>query len=185
MKKIVIINGSPHKSGKTMTLVGDILKTSVNNEFETKSYDLSSMQIKGCQGCYSCKKTGKCIVKDDMHLIYQDIENADGIIFATPVFIWQMTAQMKLVIDRLYAFMKQDYTSYLAPNKKFLFVVTFGGGNMDQYRSYFDMTCKSLKFIGFGEYKYVIAGGLKESQELYEGSNILIDTSEISTWLLS
>jgi len=92
---------------------------------------------------------------------------------------------MKLAVDRFYAYMKQDYSSFLPPNKKVLFVVTYGGGDMSQYQKYFDSTCKSLKFLGFGEYKILITGGLREPKELLERSEVLSEAKEMGEWLLS
>jgi multimeric flavodoxin WrbA len=184
MKKFVILNGSPHKIGNTMALVNEVEKTMENKEVEMKSHNLNTMQIRGCQGCYGCRTTDKCIIKDDMQQIYQDIDDADGIIFATPVFMWQMSAQLKLVIDRLLPYLKEDYSSYLSPNKKVLFAVTYGGGILSQYQEYFDLTCKSLVFLGFGEYKILITGGLSEPKELLERSEVLTEIKELGEWLL-
>lgn len=185
MKKIIVLNGSPHKTGNTMSLVNEVLKTIENKEIEIKTYNLNTMQISGCHGCYACKKTGKCIIKDDMQQIYQDIDDADGIIFATPVYICQMTAQLKLAVDRLFPYLKEDYSSYLSPNKKVLFVVTYGGGNMSQYQQYFDLTGKSLELVGFSKYKILITGNLSEPKELLERSEVLSEAKEMGEWLLS
>lgn len=185
MKKIVVLNSSPHKTGSTMTLVNELLKTIEHKETEIKTYNLNTLQISGCQGCYACKKTGKCIIKDDMQQIYQDIDDADGIILATPVYIYQMTAQLKLAVDRLFAYLKEDYSSYLSPNKKVLFAVTYGGGDMSQYQQYFDLTGKSLTFLGFGEYKILITGNLSEPKELLERSEVLSEAKDMGEWLLS
>lgn len=185
MKKIVVLNGSPHKTGNTMALVNEVLKTSQDKEIEIKTYNLKKMQISDCQGCYVCKKTGKCVIKDDMQQIYQDIDDADGIIFATPVYMCQMSAQLKLAVDRFFAYMKQDHSSSLSQNKKVLFAVTYGGGDMSQYQNYFDLTGKSLVFLGFGEYKILITGNLSEPKELLERSEVLSEAKEMGEWLLS
>jgi multimeric flavodoxin WrbA len=184
MKKIVILNGSPHKLGNTMTLVNEVSKTMEEKEVEIKTYNLNTMKIRGCQGCEGCKNTGKCVIKDDMQQIYKDIDDADSVIFATPIFIYQMTAQLKLVIDRLYAYLKHDFSSYLSPNKKALFVVTYGGGNALQYQNYFDITGKSLEVLGFGEYKILITGGVRDSKELQERSEVLLEAKEMGEWLI-
>jgi multimeric flavodoxin WrbA len=185
MKKILVLNGGPHKTGNTMTLVNEVLKTIKDTEIEVKTYNLNTMQIKGCQGCYACKKTGNCIIKDDMQQIYQDINDTDSIIFSTPVFMWQMSAQLKLTIDRLFPYLKDDYSSYLSPNKKVLFVATYGGGILSQYQAYFDLTCRSLVFLGFGEYKILITKSLSEPKELSESSEVLSEAKDLGKWLLS
>jgi len=185
VKKIIVLNSSPHKAGSTIALTNEVLKSIQNKKTEIKTYNLNTMKISGCQGCYACKETGKCIIKDDMQQIYHDIDDADGIIFATPVYMFQMSAQMKLTVDRLFAYMKKDYSSYLSPNKKVLFVVTYGGGDMSQYQKYFDLTGKSFEFVGFGEYKILITGNLSEPKELLERSEVLSEAKEMGEWLLS
>ena len=57
MKKIIILNGSPHKTGNTMALVNEVSKSMDNKETEIKTYNLNTMKISCCQGCNACKKT--------------------------------------------------------------------------------------------------------------------------------
>ncbi len=183
MNKITVLNGGPHKAGKTMTLVNEVLSVISNKNISIKIHHINSKSITGCQGCFGCKKDGVCVLKDDMQEIYQDIEESECIIFATPVYIWQMTAQTKLVIDRLYAYMKQDYTSFLAPGKKVIFIATFGGGSFDQYHNYFNSTCKSLSLLGFGDYKVLLTGGLKDSSDLSSRTDVISEAQSIGEWL--
>ncbi|WP_297421487.1 hypothetical protein [Clostridium sp.] len=96
-----------------------------------------------------------------------------------------MSAHLKIIIDRLVAYMKEDYSSYLSPNKKVLFVSTFGGGDITQFKNYFDLTGKSLEVLGFGEYKILLTGGLREPKELLERSEVLSEAKEMSEWLLN
>jgi multimeric flavodoxin WrbA len=110
-----------------------------------------------------------------MQTIYKDINEADSIIFATPVFLWQMTAQLKIFIDRLYAYLKQDFTSFLSSKKNFMFVVSCGGGNISDYANYFEYSSKSLQSLGFGEYKIFIAGGTNSLEELMENREIIAE----------
>lgn len=185
MKKIVVLNGSPHQSGNTMALVNEVLKPLEGKVTEIKTFNLYTMKINGCLGCYTCKKSGKCVIKDDMQQIYQDINDADGVIFATPVYLQQMSAKLKLAADRLFAYVKQDYTSFLPSNKKALFVATYGGGDKSIYHNYFDLSGKSLQFQGFGEYRILIAGGLSEPKEIMQRSELLSEAKEMDEWLLN
>ncbi|MCS4483264.1 flavodoxin family protein [Clostridium botulinum] len=58
-----------------------------------------------CTGCNACKKSSQsqCVLKDDMQDIYKSVEKADVLILATPVYVFNMTAQLKTFLDRLYA----------------------------------------------------------------------------------
>jgi multimeric flavodoxin WrbA len=184
MKKIVVLNGSPRKAGSTAALAGELLKAAQLSGADIKDFNLNLMNIRGCQSCYACKKTGECVVKDDMQQIYQAIDEADGVIFATPVYMLQMTAQMKLAIDRLYRYFKEDFTNSLAPGKKAVFAVTQGNGDIASFRNYFEMTSNSLKMLGFADSRLLIAGGLRDPKQLLENKEALQQAAEIGEWLL-
>jgi multimeric flavodoxin WrbA len=62
------------------------------------------MDLKPCDGCLACRKTGECHIKDDMDKVYEQLLKADGMIWATPVYFDSVTAQAKTVIDRTYVF---------------------------------------------------------------------------------
>ena len=69
-----------------------------------KTVDVTRMKIAPCLGCDGCKRGEKiCVQKDDSRLLMNEMRQADYIVFATPVYWWGMTAQLKLAIDRLYA----------------------------------------------------------------------------------
>ena len=72
---------------------------------EPEVVSVSHLKIAPCNACDSCisKPEAGCVIKDDMQPLYQKIRNAQGIIFATPVYWFNMSAQMKLLIDRTYA----------------------------------------------------------------------------------
>jgi len=70
---------------------------------ETELLTILNKDIKPCDGCYSCTKTGKCRIKDDMQEIYPKLLDADGIIWGTPVYFFHAAGQTKILLDRLYA----------------------------------------------------------------------------------
>lgn len=108
--KIVIINGSARK-GNTWTAIQEFTgEASKNHAVEVISAD--KLHIAPCKGCESCKNNGDCIDKDDTNPTVDKIIAADMIIFATPVYWWGMSAQMKLIIDKCYS------KGHLIKNKK-------------------------------------------------------------------
>jgi multimeric flavodoxin WrbA len=77
---------------------------------DTAIFNLNQMSIKPCQACMYCKShEGECDTKDDMQIIYKEIQDADAFILGSPVYMWQMTAQAKLFTDRLYANFKTGF----------------------------------------------------------------------------
>jgi len=184
MQKIVVLNGSPRKQGVTAALAEEVSKAASDQGAEIKSYYLNGMNIKGCQSCYACKEQEhRCILRDDMQELYDEIDAADGIVFATPVYMWQMTAQLKQVIDRLYPFIKPDYSSYLAPGKKILLAVTQARHDTLMFHHYFEHMGKNLLFLGFGVYKILIAGGAKIPEDFYKQTEVVAEARRMGNWL--
>ena len=113
--KVVAFNGSPRKGGNTDILLIDAekaVKTAGQGGLaghEWTRFDLNSMNIRPCQDCGGCEKTGECVIKDDMVQIYQAIRDSDRIVLASPVFFFGLSAQTKAVIDRCQAFWCEKY----------------------------------------------------------------------------
>lgn len=102
--KILAISGSPRKKGNTVLLLEKALEGAEADGVEVELFSVAGKEIKGCDGCRACAKTGKCHIKDDMTELYGKMADADGIIFGTPIYFWGMTSQAKAVIDRTIAF---------------------------------------------------------------------------------
>jgi multimeric flavodoxin WrbA len=183
MQKIIAINGSPRPQGSTAALVDEVLKGAGERGTQVKSYNLNDMDIKGCQSCYACRTQGRCVLQDDMQELYAEIANASGIIFATPVYMWQITAQLKLAVDRLYPFLKPDYSSYLTPGKKVLLAVTQGRPDTAMFHDYFEHVGKNLLFLGFGDYKILIAGGTHKPEDLLSQAAVVAEARQLGEWL--
>ena len=106
------INGSPRKGGNTELLLAEAeraVKSADHADHAWTRFDLNAMNIRPCQDCGGCEKTGECVVKDDMTRIYQAIRQADRIILASPVFFFALSAQAKAMIDRCQAFWCDKY----------------------------------------------------------------------------
>jgi len=103
--KILGIVCSPRKGGNTEILVTEALEAAREAGGETELVLVGDKNIAPCDGCGSCHETGACKIKDDMQAIYDQLEQADGIILGTPVYFLNVSAQAKAVMDRTYAFL--------------------------------------------------------------------------------
>ena len=104
MKKILILNGSPRKNGKTASLVKSFVEGAESVGNEVKELYLQGMNIGGCLACEGCQRNGgTCVQKDDMQIVSEDFLRADVVVFASPQYWGTITGQLKIVIDRLYA----------------------------------------------------------------------------------
>ena len=100
--KILGIVCSPRKDGNTEILVREALEAAHEAGSETELILIAGKKIAPCDGCNACLKDGVCKIKDDMQTIYEQLEKADGLIFGTPVYFYNVTAQAKAVMDRTY-----------------------------------------------------------------------------------
>ncbi len=109
-KKIMILSGSPRKNGNTNTVVQWFVEGAQEAGAEVESIDAASLKSKfnGCISCLGCQKSDKfeCVVEDDIKPIIARMPEKDVLVFATPVYFFGPSAQLKLVIDRMYSLVK-------------------------------------------------------------------------------
>lgn len=100
MKKVVVISSSLRSGSNSEIMAKEFAKgASLNNEVAFIS--LKDFEMKFCLGCLACQNQGKCILKDDVHMYLKDISNADVLVFATPIYYYGMSGQLKTFLDRL------------------------------------------------------------------------------------
>lgn len=105
---IIIINGSPRKSGRTATILNEIYSHLKTKPFvNVQMIHLSEITLNFCTGCCHCYKTGLCIFKDDIESISLQIATSDGVILGSPTYASNVSSQMKLLIDRGHFVMEQ------------------------------------------------------------------------------
>ena len=156
--KVLGLVGSPKVDGNTSRLVNAVLEGAAEKGAETVVYNLASLDIKGCDACGRCQEHGCCAIDDDMQKLYREIRTADIIVLGSPVYMWQMTAQTKLLIDRMTAFLRPDFSSRLE-NKKLILVFTQGIPDRDAFKPYFEYTAGLLYYLGFEVLDTIVAAG--------------------------
>ena len=121
--KVLALSLSPRRNGNTEALLKEALAGAQSEGAEVELYSVSGKKIAPCDACDGCSKTGKCHIKDDMPEVYARMLEADAIIFGTPVYYYNMTAQAKAVIDRTIALSQPEES---LANKVAAMVVTGG-----------------------------------------------------------
>lgn len=101
--KLLAINGSRRKKGNTSYLIQSLLAPAYRGGVQTEIIFLGDYNIGGCTGCEGCKSTWECVIKDDFAQIVKKIDDADGIILASPTYWYSVTSDMKRFIDRCYS----------------------------------------------------------------------------------
>ncbi len=131
-KKVLILKGSPRKNGNSSILADQAALGAQDKGAETASYRIDEMDIRPCDACDFCQDTnGVCVIQDDMQTLYPKIQHANTIVIASPIYWFTINAQIKLCIDRWYAF--EPIKKEVWPGKKIGIILTYG--NSDPYNS--------------------------------------------------
>ena len=102
--KIVILMGSPNKNGSTSLLAEEFTRGAREAGHNVERINAAHADVHPCTGCIHCGYEGPCVQKDGVDAIRAKILSADMIVFATPLYYYGMSAQLKALIDRFCAF---------------------------------------------------------------------------------
>lgn len=102
--KIVMLTGSPHKDGTSALLADKFAEGACEKGNHVVRFDTAFMKVGPCLGCGHCRNhNGACVRQDDMDDILPPLLDAHLAVFVTPLYYWDMTAQLKAVVDRFFA----------------------------------------------------------------------------------
>lgn len=133
--KVLGIAGSPRRGGNTDMLLAEVMRGAASKGADVKTIILNDLKITPCQHYDYCLKTGECKIQDDMQMVYQELEQADRIVLASPIQFMGLTAQMKAMIDRCQSLWARKYVLKVPPlgdrrERKGLFI-SVGGRKQD------------------------------------------------------
>jgi multimeric flavodoxin WrbA len=109
MAQILAIYGSPRRRGNTATLLRHAVQGAVDAGSQVDEIVLRDLKISPCLEIYACKKEGRCAIKDDFHQVVDRILSAKGIILASPVFFYTVSAHTKILMDRCQSLWVKKY----------------------------------------------------------------------------
>jgi multimeric flavodoxin WrbA len=171
--KTVGFVGSPRKGGNTEILVEEILAGASEKGSETVIYNVNELRIAGCQACYYCRDHIGCVLKDDMQKMYEEIIKADAVVFGSPIYMWQMSGQMKIFIDRLLPFLNPAYSLKKGKRKDLILAFTQGQSESAIFMPYYESTGEMLEFLGFNIAGLIVAPGVDEKEDIRKQKNTL------------
>lgn len=109
VKNILVITGSPRKNGNSSMLADAFIKGALKKGHTVNRFDSAFKTIGGCRACDACWSKGNaCFYKDGFSELAPMLENADAIVFVSPLYWFGMSAQLKAAIDKMYAYDKPD-----------------------------------------------------------------------------
>ncbi len=109
MKKVIVISTSLRAGSNSDMLADKFMEGALQAGHEVEKISLIGKDIRFCHGCLACQKLGKCVIQDDVDAIMQKVLHADVIVWATPIYYFEMSGQMKVLIDRMNALYTLDY----------------------------------------------------------------------------
>jgi len=109
MKKVIVISTSLRTGSNSDMLANQFIEGAKAAGNEVEKVSLVGKSIQFCKGCMACQKLGRCSIKDDVNDIMAKVLNADVVCWATPIYYYEMSGQMKTLIDRMNAMYSLDY----------------------------------------------------------------------------
>lgn len=108
-KKVLIISSSLRAGSNSEILARVCEKGAKAAGHEVEFISLKDKEIKFCIGCLACQRTGSCVLRDDVPEIMEKVKAAEVIVFATPIYYYEMSGQLKTLLDRLNPLYAADY----------------------------------------------------------------------------
>lgn len=186
-KKVVVLLGSPRKKGNSTALAKQIIHGAESSGAMVETVYLNGLNIKPCQGCYSCRKPNSrgCVVDDDMQTVYPKVQTADRWVIASPVYWFSMSAQTKLFMDRCFAMFKETAQENYLLNKRIAIAMSYGdtdafnSGCVNALRSFQDAyRYAGANIIG------MVYGSAEEPGEIASNTSLMKQAEELGKKLM-
>ena len=179
-QRVLILLGSPRKKGNSAELGRRIAEGAKKAGAETELVYLNGLNILPCQACYACRQDGAagCAADDDMQYLYPKIRDADALVFAGPVYWFTVSAQTKLVMDRMFAFGGDDWRALIG--KRAAVALTYGdedvfaSGGVNALRTFQDaFNYLKIELVG------IVHGSAYEPGEINKNTALLLQAEEL------
>jgi len=159
-KKIVVLNGSPRANGNTSALIRAFTKGAEERGHSVRAFLLHDMDIQGCAGCWGGGQNAlsPCAFKDDMAQIYPAYIEADIVVFASPLYYWSVSGQLKTAIDRLFAVAECD-SGYRNPQKAGVLLMAAEGSGFEESVFWYEGL---MGHIGWADLGKVLLSGVHQ-----------------------
>lgn len=149
MSTIVAIYGSPRREGNTSTLLKQSVRGAADAGTTVTEFVLRDLKMSPCLEIYACKESGLCAIKDDFDMVRDHLTAAKGVMLASPIFFYTVSAQVKILMDRCQSLWVKKYWidkipfSQWTPTRRGLFISAGATGG----KKLFDGALMSVKYF--------------------------------------
>jgi multimeric flavodoxin WrbA len=183
--RVSVILGSPRRGSNSAKLAEAVVAALEEKKPEVSTFRLNDLKIRGCQACFACKtKAEACVIEDDLARVLAASSESDLVILASPIFIGEITAQMKIFVDRSYSWFKPDFVQNPSPSrvgkgKTLILIVTQGDPDKGAYKRNLDFYAGYFSNHGFAV-KTFLAAGLQKEDIALEKPELLEAAKELA-----
>ena len=153
--KVTIFNGSPRKNGNTATMTNSLSEKMKTLGADVREHFLYHMDVKGCMNCDACRSEDgliPCVIVDDVPKLLDEFISSDLVIFASPIYMWHLTASLNAFIERLHSLcMYEGPVVNMMEGKYIAVAMTMGG---DEYVAA-DAVTSLIMFCDYFKMEYV------------------------------
>lgn len=108
-KKVLVISTSLRRNSNSEALADAFARGAASVGHDVQQITLAGKQLAFCRGCFACQTLGRCVIEDDANAIAEQMKAADVLVFATPIYYYEMSGQMKTLLDRVNCLYSSDY----------------------------------------------------------------------------
>jgi multimeric flavodoxin WrbA len=149
MRKILAIYGSPRRKGNTTLLLDHAVQGALDTGAQVEKIVLRDLKMSPCLEIYGCKETGRCVIQDDFQKVYDQLLACNGVMLASPIFFYTVSAHTKILMDRCQSLWVKKYWidkipyGQSKPKRKGLFISV----GATRGRRLFEGTLLTLKYF--------------------------------------
>ena len=164
-RRIVILNGSPRRSGNTAALARAFAEGAESVGNTVTEFFLDGMNIHGCKGCFGGHSSRECpcVQRDDMDKIYPAVRDCDVVVLASPLYYWNLSGQLRTAMDRLFALEENDGNLLRGHDRSCALLMAAEGHGFEDVLTYYNHLVEHLRWRDLG---HVLAGGNEKAGDI-------------------
>ncbi|MEN6486143.1 MAG: flavodoxin family protein [Syntrophobacteraceae bacterium] len=177
--KIVCLLGSPRQKANSSMIAARFCETARKLGADIRTFRLNDLNFRGCQGCHACKtKLDRCALEDDLTEVLEAVRETDVLVLASPVYYWDVSAQVKAFLDRTFSYLVPDFItsprkSRLAPGKKLVLILAQNNPDRSSFTHIFEKFDYFFRAYGFTDTRQIRAFGVGGPGEVENQPDVL------------
>lgn len=169
MTFILALMGSPRPDGNTAVLVEQVLRGAVEAGARVQRLDVCDLDLSGCTACGYCDNRPGCSIDDEMGTVYDLLDQADGLVIASPVYFSGPSGQMKSLIDRCQTIWRNGPERSSRP----ALIISVGGDDKANFRNSVSIFKAFLNSIGFSARAELLVPGMDQAGQVAEEEEVM------------